>query len=141
MAQATFSGLIANQLVDNLNVTYGGAGYSAPPVVSITPNGGSGSGAAATAVVQNGVITGLVLTNAGTGFNRNPSFSVVTTAAVTLTNNVNITSTALGGVLFYNAISGTGNLTTNGTTPIILNPSLGDNRSSTSTYQWISPVA
>ena len=47
----------------------GGAGYTSAPVVTISDsNGGSGSGATATAVLINGVVTGITLTNAGSGY-------------------------------------------------------------------------
>ena len=126
ISQASFSGQITNDQVDNLKVTYGGYGYSLPPTVSIGNNGGSGSGATGVATIENGVITGLVLTNAGSGYNRNPAFNVTTpNSVVTLTGNVSITSNNVGGVLFYGSINGAGNLTTNGTTPIVLNPTVG----------------
>jgi hypothetical protein len=49
-----------------VNVSAGGANYSANPVVTLA--GGSGTGATAAAVVQNGVITGINMTNWGTGY-------------------------------------------------------------------------
>jgi hypothetical protein len=47
-------------------ITNPGAKYSAPP--KVTPTGASGSGFAATAVLTNGEVTSLLVTNAGTGY-------------------------------------------------------------------------
>lgn len=50
----------------NTSVTNGGGGYTSGANVAIT--GGAGSGATATATVVAGVVTAIVLTNAGTGY-------------------------------------------------------------------------
>jgi FtsP/CotA-like multicopper oxidase with cupredoxin domain len=47
---------------------FGGTGYTAAPSVTITDAYGSGSGAAASATVVNGVITGFTVTAAGSGY-------------------------------------------------------------------------
>lgn len=52
--------------VSSILVADGGAGYVDTPVVVIS--GGSGSGATAVATVVNGIVTGFVITNPGTGY-------------------------------------------------------------------------
>jgi autotransporter-associated beta strand protein/T5SS/PEP-CTERM-associated repeat protein len=52
--------------VASIAVTNGGSGYVAHPVVQLT--GGGGTGAAAVAIVTNGVITGFQITNPGVGY-------------------------------------------------------------------------
>lgn len=53
--------------ITSIQLVNGGSGYSATPTVTIT--GGPGSaGATATAVVANGVITGITVTSPGTGY-------------------------------------------------------------------------
>jgi hypothetical protein len=49
-----------------ITVTNGGAGYSSAP--AITFSGGSGSGAAATAVLNGNTVTSITVTNPGTGY-------------------------------------------------------------------------
>jgi hypothetical protein len=56
-----------------IGVPNGGAGYSATPTVTI--NDPTGTGATAVATVVNGVITGITITNAGTGY-TNPTVSI-----------------------------------------------------------------
>jgi hypothetical protein len=67
---------IAQNGVKSINVTNGGSGYNpkAPPIVSIT--GGGGSGASAIAVVSDaGVVTGVTIVNAGSGYTSPPTVS------------------------------------------------------------------
>ena len=52
-----------------------GVGYTEPPVVSIT--GGGGSGAQATAVLGNGEVTAIKLTNAGSGYITTPTVTLI----------------------------------------------------------------
>ncbi len=52
------------------SVIDGGAGYTSAPTVTISDPTGYGSGATATAVVSNGVVTGINLTNFGMGYTR-----------------------------------------------------------------------
>jgi FtsP/CotA-like multicopper oxidase with cupredoxin domain len=54
-------------------VQSGGSGYTTPAVVL---TGGGGTGATATARVSNGVIMGLVLTNAGTAYTSAPTVTI-----------------------------------------------------------------
>lgn len=56
----------AGTLGPQVNVTNGGVGYTSAPTVTFF--GGSGSGAAATATVTNGSVTGITITNPGSGY-------------------------------------------------------------------------
>ncbi len=64
--------------IKDITVNKPGSGYDPknPPVVNITPVNGAGSGATATAVVAaNGTITGIVVTNAGSGYTTAPTIT------------------------------------------------------------------
>jgi hypothetical protein len=52
----------------------GGFGYSEPPNVLLL--GGGGTGATATAVVQNGIVTGITLVQSGTGYTSAPTVKI-----------------------------------------------------------------
>ena len=55
--------------VDAFTITNAGTGYTSAPTVTITPKqSGVGSGATATATVSGGAVTGIILTNAGSGY-------------------------------------------------------------------------
>ena len=60
-----------NGEVDSLTVTAGGTGYTAAPEVTIA---GDGTGATASATLTSGVVTGITVTNAGSGY----SFALAT---------------------------------------------------------------
>jgi hypothetical protein len=69
-----------NSTVSAITLTAGGSGYTSAPTVTITDsNGGTGSGATAIATVVNNVVTGIVITNPGSGY-ANP---IVTLSAPT----------------------------------------------------------
>ena len=74
--------------LSGISVDTGGAGYTSAPTVTIS--GGAGTGAAATAVVTNGVVTSITLDNPGSGYTSPPT--------VTLTGGggSGATATALG---------------------------------------------
>ena len=57
-----------------VNITNGGSGYSSAPTVSFS--GGGGSGAAGTAVIQNGSVVGVNVTNGGSGYTTLPNVSI-----------------------------------------------------------------
>lgn len=59
--------------VTGLQLTAGGSGYTSAPQVVF--NGGGGSGAVATATVQNGAVVSLTLTDGGSGYTTNPTIS------------------------------------------------------------------
>ncbi len=58
--------------VGAVTVTSGGSGYTSAPTVVF---GGPGSGAAATATISNGVVTGIYVTNGGAGYTAVPAVS------------------------------------------------------------------
>ena len=68
---------VGNGLVQSINLTHAGTGYTLPPVVTIT---GDGTGAAAVATISGGAVTGVRLINQGTGYTAAPT--------VTFTNAV-----------------------------------------------------
>ncbi|MDE2098054.1 MAG: hypothetical protein KGL39_12445 [Patescibacteria group bacterium] len=78
----------------NIVITGGGEGYTSAPTVAI--NGGTGSGALATATIENGSVTAITLTNAGAGY----IFSDILTASFTGG------SPTSGGVIGVNILRG-----------------------------------
>lgn len=68
---AIYMGEIVPDGVTSVAVTNGGSGYTGVPTVSFT--GGVGTGAAATAVVEGGVVTRVDITNTGTGYTGVPT--------------------------------------------------------------------
>ena len=78
-------------------VTSGGSGYTSAPSVSFTTNG-SGSGAAADAVMSSGAVTSFLVTNVGAGYSAAPNVTISgdgTGATATATFDA-ITSTVTG---------------------------------------------
>lgn len=80
ISAATASAVISANAgtLDRINVTDGGTGYisATPPLVEIV--GGGGTGATATATVgANGRVTGITLTNPGTGYTSSPSVNII----------------------------------------------------------------
>jgi autotransporter-associated beta strand protein len=60
--------------VGTISLASGGSGYTAP---TVTISGGGGSGATATAEIDpSGVITGITITNAGTGYTSVPTITI-----------------------------------------------------------------
>ena len=60
--------------VVNAWISDAGYGYASPPIVRLV--GGGGSGAVATATVSNGVITGITILNAGSGYTNTPNVAI-----------------------------------------------------------------
>ena len=56
--------------ISRINVTSGGSGYTSAPIITIT--GGGGSGASATANINNGIIQSITITNGGSGYTSVP---------------------------------------------------------------------
>jgi hypothetical protein len=52
----------------SVEVINGGVGYTVPPTISIVDNSGYGTGAYATAIIVNGSVTSIYLTNIGSGY-------------------------------------------------------------------------
>ncbi|HEY0741222.1 MAG TPA: hypothetical protein VGD40_07160 [Chryseosolibacter sp.] len=68
--------------IERINVTNGGLNYNGVPLVEIT--GGGGTGATATATVgANGRVTGITLTNPGTGYTSVPSVNIISGSGAT----------------------------------------------------------
>ena len=71
-------------------ITAGGTGYASVPAVTVTNTGTGGTGLALTAVISGGVVTGLTVTNPGSGYNIAPTITIAagtTTATATLVLN------------------------------------------------------
>jgi len=68
----TNSGVTGGAVV-NVYITNGGSGYISAPTVSFS---GSGTGAAATAVLTSGAVSSIVLIDGGSGYTSNPSVSI-----------------------------------------------------------------
>lgn len=65
----------ANVLAASIGFSYNnGSGYTSAPTVSFS--GGGGTGAAGTAVVTNGVVTGINITAPGTGYTSAPTIAL-----------------------------------------------------------------
>ncbi len=63
--------VIADQGIGTMLIENGGSGYTTAPTVSFV--GGGGSGAAATATVADGKVTGFEITNKGSGYTSSPT--------------------------------------------------------------------
>ena len=75
-----FATVSEDGVVTAFTVRGGGAGYTSPPVVTVGP--GSGSTAAATAVLTNGVVTSITIVNGGSGYSASapPTVSIAAPA-------------------------------------------------------------
>lgn len=81
-----------------VTVTNAGSGYISPPLVTAT--GGHGSGAMFTANIANGVVTGVVVTNPGSGYQAGDSVSLTLSGGLTAGSNATVTAqmgTVTGG--------------------------------------------
>ena len=98
-------------------LTNGGTGYTSAPTVNITAAPGGGTNAAATAIVNGGVVTQIVVTNPGAGYTSTPTVSfsggsgnnAAATGVLTSDSSVDIASfqgrvwIAQGRTVFYSA--------------------------------------
>ena len=73
-AQATASANVVFGFLVNITVTAGGAGYSAPPAVTITDS--TGSGASALAHIAGGQVTSITVLDAGSGYSTQPVVTI-----------------------------------------------------------------
>ncbi len=64
----------ARPIVSSITLTNGGSGYTDAPAVTFT--GGNGTGATATATVENGVITDIALDTVGSGYTTVPTVNI-----------------------------------------------------------------
>lgn len=91
----------ANVLAAAVSFAVTGAYYTSTPAVTFS--GGGGTGAAGTAIVQNGIVTGVTITNPGTGYTSAPTVafagggSAAGTAVLDGTTVDSITMTSGGG--------------------------------------------
>ena len=76
--------------ISEIKVTNGGSGYTVAPSVQIT--GGGGAGAAATAVIENGVVTKINIIRSGSGYTSGPEVTFVDNAG---TSTVSATAEAV----------------------------------------------
>ena len=60
---ATANAVIISGVIDTINITNAGVGYTTPPTVTITDS--TGTGAAATAVIGTSLVSGLTIANGG----------------------------------------------------------------------------
>ena len=95
----------------------GGAGYIAPPIVTIVPGAGDTTGGGATALAQinpaTGVVTNVLITSPGVNYTATPTFTLSgggATSPATITGTAP-TANASGGLVS----TGSGTLTLNGT--------------------------
>jgi autotransporter-associated beta strand protein len=95
--------------INSIAVTNGGSGYvnqaSAPtpngPGTFVDIVGGGGTGATARAVVSGGVVTGIVITNPGTGYTSMPTVYISSTATAGIAGDgatANVSGIALQGI-------------------------------------------
>ncbi len=70
-AATAYATVAANRTIASVTLTDGGAGYTTSPAVYFV--GGTGSGAAATAVVEGGAVVQVVIVSAGSGYKLAPS--------------------------------------------------------------------
>ena len=86
--------------VVSFTIVNGGAGYSAGTSASITDSENNGTGATASVTVSNGVITGISLTAAGSGYQIPPIVTLSGSSPTTkaeITVNLNTPTTPTGG--------------------------------------------
>ena len=93
---ASATAILSGGTVGSIIVTSGGAGYLNPPVVTLT--GGGGTGATATAVLNNGVVIGMNVTG-GSGYTSAPTVSIASPSTGSL--SVGYTSPNTAGTLTY----------------------------------------
>ena len=91
--------------VQQVDIINPGAGYTVPPSVQFI--GGGGAGAAATAVINTGVVGLATLTNAGAGYTVNPTITIsgVSTVSAAATAIVN-SAGAISAIHFTNSGAG-----------------------------------
>jgi autotransporter-associated beta strand protein len=116
--------------INSASVTSGGAGYIAPPIITITNATGDTTGIGATAIAQinplTGVVTNVIVTCPGVNYTATPIFvvsgggattpAVITGATPTANPSGGLTSIGSGTLTLTNANTYTGNTTiSNGT--------------------------
>jgi len=97
-ATSVSGGQLSTVVVEN-----GGSGYGNPPLVTIT--GGGGTGASAVATVENGVVTGVTITNKGFGYTSLPTVILGPPAGTAATATATSGLVTAGGVTFVGGIT------------------------------------
>lgn len=95
-AIARHAGATASDAVGSIAVGSAGTGYTTPPTVTFT--GGGGSGAAATASVSGGLVTGIIVTAGGTGYTTPPTIGFTGGGGTGATATAALSS---GGAYFF----------------------------------------
>ena len=79
-----------DEVVGSVIITAGGSGYTAAPTVTFS-GGGGGTGAAGTAVIQNGAVVSVTITNPGSGYTAAPTVAFSAPGSgTTATGTVNL---------------------------------------------------
>lgn len=113
--------------IHNIKITSGGTGYSSAPTVTIE---GDGSGATATATLTSGVVTGITITDVGSGYTYakvSVSGGSPTTAA---TLRAVLAPKAIGREIAGVSVDTAGSSYTNGTSTLVIT---GDGRDGAAT--------
>jgi hypothetical protein len=76
--------------VQNINVVNAGSGYTVAPTIKVS--GGGGTGAAATAVIENGVIGIVTVTSGGSGYTTTPTITFTGVSTVSAAATAILTS-------------------------------------------------
>lgn len=89
--------------VQSVQLTNPGIGYTTPPMISFT--GGGGSGAAATAIIGDGIIGIVTITNSGSGYITPPNITFSSPGTgITATATANITASgSISSIYITNA--------------------------------------
>jgi autotransporter-associated beta strand protein len=119
----------------------GGAGYIAPPIVTVTNGVGDTTGVGATAIAQinplTGVVANIVITSPGVNYTATPTFilsgggattpATITGAVPTANTSGGLTTTGSGILTLSGANTYTGNTTVNGGTLVLNQATLATN--------------
>ena len=138
---------IPNNNISSITVTSGGSVYQTVPAVTITNTSGTdGSGATATAVLTDGVVTSITVNTKGNNYNNGATVAI---AASTGTDGTDATATAVLGPLNADKAEVSDSTGLESFTPLTGKPAgfiLGDDgltvklkyNSSTPTWEWVS---
>tara|TARA_R110000744_G_scaffold126645_2_gene233056 strand:+ start:677 stop:2626 length:1950 start_codon:yes stop_codon:yes gene_type:complete len=94
--------------ITSFSIAEGGAGYAAGTTVNIVDPEGNGTGATASATINNGAITALSITNAGSGYEIPPTVTFSNTGTLSVvaqvTATINTPTTPTGGTTPINGL-------------------------------------